>query len=139
MLYIIFPFLIGSILTYLSSSLSDGSDTTADVLIHCSNGIVPTHRLVLASISSMLLSIFKQDTWDETITLMLKDFTVDQISEYLLNFYQNGTRNSKFSEIDKFVETGLHNSDLSGPLSAPPFTRFQVSPLMTAPKKPDGR
>ena len=101
--YFLQYFFVGSILTYLTTSLSDGSDTTADVLIHCSNGIVPTHRLVLASISSMLSSVFKQDSWDETITLMLKDFSVDQISEYLLNFYQNGTQNSKFSDIDKLL------------------------------------
>ena len=78
------------IFEYLRASLQDGSDTTADVIIHCNNGIIPSHRIVLASISNMLASILKQDTWDETITLMLMDFTVEEISKYFEEFYING-------------------------------------------------
>ena len=37
------------------------------------------------------------------------------------------------------MSTGLERYELSGPCSVPPFSRVHVSPLMTAPKKPDGR
>ena len=91
------------IFEYLRASLQDGSDTTADVIIHCNNGIIPTHRIVLASISNMLASILKQDTWDETITLMLMDFTVEEISKYSEEFYINGFKIHKDSEFVKIL------------------------------------
>ena len=74
---------LGNIISYLNSSLFHGNDTTADVLIHCSNGIIPTHRLVLASISKMLLTIFKQDTWDEPILMKIPDVTIEEMLECL--------------------------------------------------------
>ena len=91
------------ILEYLSSSLSDGSDTTADILIHCNDGVVSTHRLVLASISEMLSSIFKHDTWDEPITIILPDFDSRELSSYLKDFCQNGSFLSKFSPISEIL------------------------------------
>jgi len=91
------------ILEYLSSSLSDGSDTTADILIHCNDGVVSTHRLVLASISEMLSSIFKHDTWDEPITIILPDFDTRELSSYLKDFCQNGSFLSKFSPISEIL------------------------------------
>ena len=51
----------------------------------------------------------------------------------------HGSAYQYYTWIDKFVETGLYNCDLSGPMTAPPFNSFQTSPLMTAPKKPNGR
>ena len=90
--------LVETILKYLSSSIVDGSDSTADVLIHCCNGVLPTHRLVLASISTTLLSIFKQDNWDEPISLLLKDYTIEQVSEFFLSFFHQGI-SKKFSQL----------------------------------------
>ena len=86
-------------MSYLSSTLTDGSDKTADVLIHCSNGVIATHRLVLASISKMLLSIFKQDNWDESISVLLPDFTIEKVSTYFEDLYQNGFQNRKESVV----------------------------------------
>ena len=85
-------FYLDLILDYLKTSIHDGCDTTADVFIFCSNGVVQTHRLVLASISNMLMSIFKQESWDESISLMLVDFTAEQISEYLSEFFEYGSK-----------------------------------------------
>ena len=58
----------------------------------------------------------------------------------LRSSYRNhGSAYQYYTWIDKFVETGLNNCDLSGPMAVPPFKSFQTSPLMTAPKKPNGR
>jgi len=92
-----------SIFNYLSYTLVNGSDTTADVLIHCQNGVIPTHRLVLASVSNMLLSIFKQDTWDEQIVLVLRDYSVDQVCSYFKDFYNNGFKNKNSFELGNIL------------------------------------
>ena len=89
---------LGNIMGYLSSSLFDGNDSTADVLIHCSNGIIPTHRLVLASISKMLLTIFKQDTWDEPILIKIPDVTIEEMLECLGDLY-DGKKNKADGQI----------------------------------------
>ena len=89
---------LGNIIGYLSSSLFHGNDTTADVLIHCSNGIIPTHRLVLASISKMLLTIFKQDTWDEPILIKIPDVTIEEMLECLGDLY-DGKKNKADGQI----------------------------------------
>jgi len=70
----------GLIFKFLRSSLLlDGADSTADVFIHCNNGVIPTHRLVLASMSKMLLSVLRHDTWDEQIVIMLPDFSTSEL------------------------------------------------------------
>ena len=83
--------------------MQNSSDTTADVIIHCSNGFLQSHRLVLASISNMLALIFKQDTWDEGISLILMDFTVEEISKYFEEFYINGFNIHKDSAFVKIL------------------------------------
>ena len=55
------------------------------------------------------------------------------------SYRNHGSAYQYYTWIDKFVEAGLHNCDLSGPMVVPPFNSFQTSPLMTAPKKPNGR
>ena len=44
-----------------------------------------------------------------------------------------------YSWIDEFVSVGLQKADVVGPFQASPFESVHISPLMTAPKKPDGR
>ena len=44
-----------------------------------------------------------------------------------------------FSYLDKFCIKEIINGGLSGPFSSVPFETFQLSPMMTAPKKPSGR
>ena len=82
----------GLILDYLNSSLLEGGNFNADVLIHCSNGVIPTHRLVLASISKMFLSIFKQNTWDELITVLIPNVTKEELTEALYNLYSGAKK-----------------------------------------------
>ena len=76
------------ILQYLNGSLIDGDDKTTDVMIHCKDGLVLTHKLVLASISKMLYSIFKLDSWDESISLIMPDFNIEEIKGYLEDLYK---------------------------------------------------
>ena len=44
-----------------------------------------------------------------------------------------------YTYLDKFFATGLEKRELTGPFKSPPFESLHVSPLMTAPKKPDSR
>ena len=44
-----------------------------------------------------------------------------------------------FNSIDEFISVGLNKNQLTGPFRTPPFPDIHVSPLMTAPKKPDSR
>ena len=51
----------------------------------------------------------------------------------------HGSSYQFYDFIDEFISTGLSRCELSGPFSIPPFPSVHVSPLMTAPKKPDSR
>ena len=44
-----------------------------------------------------------------------------------------------YSHIDKFIKTGLELCNVVGPCTMTPFDNVHISPLMTAPKKPDSR
>ena len=41
--------------------------------------------------------------------------------------------------IDKFIDTELGKTGLTGPFSASPWEKIMISPLMTSPKKPNSR
>ena len=69
----------GTILQYLTSC----RHTSTDVTIHCSDGTVLGHKLVLASISKMLYQEIQFNIWDENISIIMPDTTVLQISKYL--------------------------------------------------------
>merc|ERR1712058_89579 len=71
----------------------------------------PAHRLVLASISDMLMTIFKQDTWDEPITILLKDITVEELAEYFQDFYVNGFESGRTSHVSSAL--GINEGFLS--------------------------
>ena len=100
----------GLILNYLTNSLHDGGDMTADVEIHCNNGILQSHRLVLASLSDMLLKIFKQDTWDEKIVIMLPDFFTSELLLCIKSFLESSK--SKYQS-DLFTTLGFSKSSLN--------------------------
>ena len=51
----------------------------------------------------------------------------------------HGSSYQYYSSIDKFIKVGLVKCDLVGPFEISPFEQIQVSPLMTAPKKPCSR
>ena len=44
-----------------------------------------------------------------------------------------------YDYIDHFISKGLTRGELTGPFRTAPFPCLHISPLMTAPKKPDGR
>ena len=51
----------------------------------------------------------------------------------------HGSAIQYYTHIDKFIETGLQLCDVVGPCACSPFDEVHISPLMTAPKKPDSR
>ena len=54
----------------------------------------------------MLLSIFKQDTWDEPIAIMIADYTVEDIIDYFDDFYKNGFHSERFIPLKNIL--GIH-------------------------------
>ena len=51
----------------------------------------------------------------------------------------HGSSYQFFTTIDKFITVGVEKCDLVGPFQTSPFDEVHVSPLMTAPKKPQSR
>merc|ERR1712223_1300468 len=77
------------IFDYIISNLEFGKDAITDVEIHCKNGVIFGHKLVLASISSVFHTMFSQDTWDEAITIMMPDFSTAMVSAYFENMFKH--------------------------------------------------
>ena len=63
----------------------------------------------------------------------------EKVSELSPSLQNHGSSYQYYTYIDKFISTGLDRCELTGPFNTPPFHSVHVSPLMTAPKKPDGR
>ena len=59
--------------------------TECDLILRCPDGSVPCHRLLLASLSPMLCSVLSGDTWDEAITVMMPDLSVQDLKTFLEN------------------------------------------------------
>jgi len=51
----------------------------------------------------------------------------------------HGSAYKFYSDVDEFINKGLINMELTGPFRCPPFPNTHISPMMTAPKKPDSR
>ena len=51
----------------------------------------------------------------------------------------HGSAYQFYPHIDKFVSTEITRGGLTGPFKSPPWSNMMLSPLMTAPKKPDSR
>ena len=62
--------------------------TECDLILSCHDGSVPCHRLLLASLSPMLCSVLSGDTWDETITIMMPDISVQDLDTFFENLYE---------------------------------------------------
>ena len=73
----------GCILQHLASC----SDSATDVVLQCGDGAVGGHRLVLAAISPMLHAVFREDSWDEDILILLPDISVGQMEKYFSDIY----------------------------------------------------
>ena len=72
-------------------------------MIHCSDGAVPGHKLVLAAISRMLYRALKDNTEEEQISILMPDFNVEQISSYFQDIYRGGN----VTEHHKTITTAL--------------------------------
>ena len=77
------------IFDYIISNLEVGKDAITDVEIHCKNGVIFGHKLVLASISTVFHTMFSQDTWDEAITIMMPDFSTAMVYAYFENMFKH--------------------------------------------------
>ena len=60
--------------------------TNTDVIIHCSDGTVGAHKLVLASISQMMFVEFSISQ-EETMSIILPDCSTEEITSYLEAVY----------------------------------------------------
>ena len=60
----------------------------SDVVLVCSDGLLPAHKLVLAALSPLLRSALAEaDTWDETVSVVMPDFSIQQVSRYLADIF----------------------------------------------------
>ena len=76
-----------SILQYLATCSNTWSSLT-DVVIICKDGLLPAHKLVLAALSPLLCSMLGEaDTWDETVSVLMPDFSIQQVSPYLADIF----------------------------------------------------
>ena len=76
-----------SILQYLATCSNTWSSLT-DVVIICKDGLLPAHKLVLAALSPLLCSMLEEaDTWDETVSVLMPDFSIQQVSPYLADIF----------------------------------------------------
>jgi len=91
-----------NILQYLSCSSPSAAplphcSPSADMVIHCRDGRLAGHRLVLASISGMLHEELLCNSADDLTSVMMPDFTLDQVSSYLHHVYA-------CQDVEKFQE-----------------------------------
>ena len=101
---------IKSVSEYLSSS--DDHNSSSDVEICCSDGVVPAHRLTLSYISNMLYSAFKfNDAEEDKTVIVLPDFNTSQMSQFLDGVYK--CRNFPCdSELEKVIGCHLEKKHL---------------------------
>merc|ERR1712098_612314 len=85
-----------NIIDHLEKCIPGSSENHSDVIITCSDGQIFAHKLVLASISQLLYSEFKHNQWDEAISIVVPDYFVSEVTEYLQNVY-TGKSLSQFS------------------------------------------
>ena len=96
----------------LADHLSSGSrkDQSLDVRIKCGNGTIFTHKLVLASISSMLYVAMKNIISDDTCTILMPEFSVLEVGnifsgEFIidkLGAVDEGTNNIGESSVENY-------------------------------------
>ena len=93
---------VANVFEYLSDSICTNNDPTSDVVIYCSDGTVSAHKLVLASLSTMMYNVFTDSTWDETISVILPDVSSENMRNYLLKLYKGEDMRS-FQDINQII------------------------------------
>ena len=76
------------IFDHMVSSHQSGKDVTSDVILLCRDGPLPGHKLVLAAVSEMFHAIFREDSWDEVITILMPDFTRAVLADYFEKIFK---------------------------------------------------
>ena len=98
---------IENIVDYLGSCFPGSCGNFSDVEITCRDGQISAHKLVLASISQMLYLEFKQNTWDDTLSIVLPDFSLPEVTTYLKSVYtcEDISKYSIFNQMIGSIET----------------------------------
>ena len=86
------------ILDYLSAPNS--YNRTSDVTIYCEDGIMFSHRLVLASLSDFLGIILVDSSLDKNISLILPDFSVELVLKYVKWIYNKNSFTEDLLQLD---------------------------------------
>ena len=96
-----------NIIDYLGSCFPSDSDNFFDIMITCSDGHISAHKLVLASISPMLYSEFKQNVSDKTLSIVLPDYSLLEVTQYLKAIYscQDISKFTIFNQMIGSIET----------------------------------
>ena len=85
---------------YLSSPLANAG--TSDVTIYCGDGILLSHKIVLASISPLLAGLLHENTQDKHVSLILPEFSVRSFAGFLEHIYTFKDVRT-FFEINKYL------------------------------------
>ena len=84
---------------------------SSDVTIYCEDGILFSHRLVLASLSDYLgILLGDSNISDKNISLMLPDFSVELVIKYLKWIYNKTGFTEELSQLHNVLKT---NADVS--------------------------
>ena len=100
-----------SILRSLSGCWTSG-ESSQDVVIHCRDGHLAAHRLVLASVSNILYQEFRDNSHQGEVTIILPDFSRVQVRDFLADVYacvdlsKHGPLNSVLG-----VDQNIYHSD----------------------------
>jgi len=101
---------IKNIIDYLTKCAPGNFDNFSDVLIYCSDGQISCHKLVLASISTMLYREFMLNIWDENVSIIVPDFTVQEVRAFIESVYKCQNLN-KFADLAKLFGCEKANID----------------------------
>jgi len=98
---------IKNIIDHLGSCFPGNSDNFSDVMLTCSDGQIYAHKIVLASISQMLYTELKQNIWDEIVSIIVPDYSLQEVTKYLKSIYtcQDMGTLSIFDKIIGSIET----------------------------------
>ena len=118
----------------------------SDVVLVCSDGLLPAHKLVLAALSPLLRSALAEaDTWDETVSVVMPDFSIQQVSRYLADIFtcedlgQHPEINAVFGHCVEEVSPLVDIIDIKDECLMPPQTNSSpLADIETAPISQDG-
>jgi len=102
------------IIDHLGSCFPGSSGNYSDVILICCNGKVSAHKLVLASISQILYSEFKENIWDEIVYISLPDILTSEVTDYFLCAY-NGKSLNEYSTLNHLIGCLYQEEDVPIP------------------------